>query len=313
VRFGIQIEPQFGFTYEDIRDIARDAESRGFAGLWVSDHLFLDQNAGGTNCLEAWTLLAALSRETRTLRLGTMVTAVSYRNPALLAKIAADVDVLSAGRLEFGVGAGWKEQEYRAYGYEFPPPNVRIGQLVDAIEICLRMWRDERPTYRGKYHSVEGALCMPKPIQKPKLPVWIGGSKPRMLTIMARYGDGANINGGPTLEVYAAAMKKLDEACRAVGRDPKQIARSHFASCVVAETRRELDAVLDDVAAKVDTTRDEWRRARPSAIVGTPDEVVERLGGFAKVGCSYFIPVFPYQRERQMLRVLAERVMPQLA
>src|SRR5213594_464289 len=140
VRFGIQIEPQFGFTYEDIRDIARDAESRGFAGLWVSDHLFLDQNAAGTNCLEAWTLLAALSRETRTLRLGTMVTAVSYRNPALLAKIAADVDVLSAGRLEFGVGAGWKEQEYRAYGYEFPPPNVRIGQLVDAIEICLRMW-----------------------------------------------------------------------------------------------------------------------------------------------------------------------------
>ena len=313
VRFGIQIEPQFGFTYEDVRDIARDAESRGFTGLWVSDHLFLDPNATGTNCLEAWTLLAALARETRTLRLGTMVTAVSYRNPALLAKIAAGIDAMSGGRLEFGIGAGWKQVEYRAYGYEFPPPKVRIDQMVDAIEICLRMWRDERPTYRGKYHSVEGAFCMPKPIQKPKLPVWIGGSKPRMLTIMARYADGVNINGGPSLEVYTAAMKTLDEACRAAGRDPGQIGRSHFASCVVAETRRELDAVLDEVAGRATMTRDEWRRAHTAAIVGTPDEVVERLRGFAKVGCSYFLPVFPYQKERQMLRVVAEHVMPQLA
>jgi F420-dependent oxidoreductase-like protein len=313
MRFGIQIEPQYGFTYEDVRDIARDAEARGFTGLWVSDHLFLDENAAATNCLEAWTLLAALARETRTLRLGTMVTAVSYRNPALLAKLAAGVDVMSGGRLEFGIGAGWKELEYRAYGYEFPPPSVRIDQLVDALEICLRMWREERATYRGKYHSVQEAFCMPKPVQRPKLPVWIGGSKPRMLALMARYADGVNIGGFPTLEVYAAAMRALDDACRSVGRDPRAITRSHFTPCVIAETRRDLDATLDELAAKAKTSRDEWRRARPSAIVGTPEEVVERLRAFAGLGCSYYLPVFPYTHETRMLRLLSKHVMPALA
>src|SRR5207249_11095979 len=131
VDLGIQIEPQFGFKFEDILAIALDGERAGFARLWVSDHLFLDENALSTDCLEAWTVLAALAVRTERIRLGPMVTSQSYRNPALLAKIAADVDVMSRGRLDFGLGAGWKEVEYRAYGYEFPDAPTRVTQMVE--------------------------------------------------------------------------------------------------------------------------------------------------------------------------------------
>ena len=316
MQFGIQIEPAFGFSFDDVMEIARDAESRGFTGLWVSDHFFLRNDATTTNCLEAWTLLAGLAQHTTTLRLGPMVTAVSYRNPALLAKIAAGVDVMSGGRLEFGIGAGWKEPEYRAYGYEFPPPEVRLDQMVDAIEICRRMWTEERATYAGKYFRIENAPCAPKPLQRPRPRVWIGGNRPRMRRVMARYADAVNI-GGPgfdgTLESYGAAMKDLDEACRVSGRDPRQILRSHFVSCIVAETRRDLDAVIDELAADEKTTADRWRSAHPSAIAGTPDDVIARLRAFEKVGCGYFLAVFPYRREREMLGVLAEHVIPALA
>jgi F420-dependent oxidoreductase-like protein len=313
MQFGIQIEPQFGFTFDDVREIALEAEARGFTGLWCSDHLFLNRDAVDTNCLEIWTLLAALAQHTTRLRLGSMVTAVSYRNPALLAKIAAGVDVMSGGRLEFGIGAGWKELEYRAYGYEFPAPAVRIGQVAEAIEICRRLWTERRASYAGRYFRVEDALCAPKPAQRPHPRVWIGGSRPRMLRLMARYADAVNIGGFPSLETYAAAMKDLDAACRAIGRDPAEIARSHFVLCVVAETRRDLDATIDELAADAKMTTAEWRASRSSTILGTPDEVVERLRSFERLGCRYFLPVFPYRRELEMVRVLAEHVMPALA
>lgn len=312
MQFGIQIEPQFGFSFDEVRDIARDAESSGFTGLWVSDHLFLNNAAVDTNCLEAWTLLAALAQHTSTLRLGTMVSCVSYRNPALLAKIAAGFDVMSGGRLEFGIGAGWKELEYRAYGYAFPPAGTRIEQLVEAIEICTRLWTEERATYRGTHYRVEDAPSAPKPVQRPRPPIWIGGSKPRMLRIMAKYADAVNIGGFPGLDEYTAAMRGLDEACRAIGRDPRAIRRSHFVMTILGETRREVETVLDELAGRANTTREDWRRARPALLIGTPEEVVERLRGFAQAGCSYFLPMFPFGHERAMLGVLARAVVPAL-
>jgi F420-dependent oxidoreductase-like protein len=311
MEFGIQIEPQFGYSFDDIRDIAREAEANAFVALWCSDHLFLNLQSEDRDCLETWTLLAALSQQTTTLRLGTMVTAQSYRNPALLAKIAAGVDVMSGGRLEFGIGAGWKEMEYKAYGYEFPPANVRVDQLVETIEICRRMWTEKRPTFHGKHYRIDGALSMPKPAQRPHPRVWIGGSRPRVLRIMAKYADAVNIGGFPTLENYREAMAALDEACRALGRDPRQITRSHFVPCAVAETRRDLDRVLDEVSADPKTPG-QWRPASPGAIVGTPDEVIERLRALAKAGCSYFLPLFPYRREREMARIFGKSVIPAL-
>src|SRR4051812_19078075 len=151
---GVQIEPQFGFSYEAIRDVARAAHQAGFTRLWVSDHLLLSKDAVATDCLEAWTVLAGLARDTEGIRIGPMVSAQSYRNPALLAKIAAGVDQMSGGRLEFGVGAGWKDVEYQAYGYDFPEAGTRVTQLVETLEICTRLWTQERATYKGRSYSV---------------------------------------------------------------------------------------------------------------------------------------------------------------
>src|SRR2546428_2248703 len=190
---GVQIEPQLGFKFDDVLAIALDAERAGFTRLWVSDHLFLDPNAANTDCLEAWTLLAALAVRTERIRIGPMVTSQSYRNPALLAKIAAGVDHMSRGRVEFGVGAGWKEVEYKAYGYDFPEAGTRVTQMVETLEICTRLWTQERATYKGKHYRIDQAVCSPKPLQKP-FPIWIGGTKPRVMRVAAKYAPWFNMS-----------------------------------------------------------------------------------------------------------------------
>src|SRR5438445_2725003 len=158
---GVQIEPQFGFTFEEILAIANEARAAGFTRLWVSDHLFNDADAVATDCLEAWSLLAALAVKTEGIRIGAMVTCQSYRNPALLAKIAADVDVISGGRLEFGVGAGWKDFEYRAYGYPFPDGPTRVTQLIETLVICTRMWLEKGWDFHGDAYSIRHAPMSP--------------------------------------------------------------------------------------------------------------------------------------------------------
>src|SRR2546421_2697444 len=252
---GVQIEPQFGFKFEDVLAIALDGERAGFTHLWVSDHLFLDANATRTDCLEAWTLLAALAVRTERIRIGPMVTSQSYRNPALLAKIAAGVDVMSKGRLDFGLGAGWKEIEYRAYGDEFPDAPTRVTQLIETLEICTRMWREDRATYHGKHYRIDEALCSPQPVQR-QLPIWIGGSKPRVMRAAAKYGDAFNITVSASAPTdLPDRLRALDEACRAVNRDPKTLLRSAFLIACVATTQERSDALLDQLAARAKTDR----------------------------------------------------------
>jgi probable F420-dependent oxidoreductase len=312
MKFGIQIEPQFGFSWDLIKALARDAEDLGADGLWVSDHLFLNSDSARTDCLEAWTVLAALSQVTSRIRLGTLVSCQSYRNPALLAKMAAGVDVMSNGRLEFGVGAGWKELEYRAYGYDFPAPGVRVEQLVDTILICKRMWTEDKATYQGRHYRIKDAQCSPKPVQKP-LPMWIAGSKPRLMRVVARHADAVNVGGFVTADGYAAAMKELEEACRLVKRDPASIVRSHFGPVLVAETAARVDEIVRDLAARAKMTPEEWRARRRGHPVGTPDEVAQALRAYAKAGVTYVIPVFPYGYDRECFSVFGRLVIPQLA
>lgn len=312
VRFGVQIETQFGFSFDDVRAIARDAEENGFETLWVCDHFFLNTTSTTTNCLEAWTLLAALAQTTSRLRLGTLVSCQSYRNPALLAKTAASVDHMSGGRLEFGIGAGWKEIEYRAYGYDFPAPGIRVDQLVDTIEICKRMWTEEKATYRGKHYRIEDAQCAPKPTQKP-LPMWVAGEKPRLMRIVARYADAVNVGGFPSPERYAESMRSLEAACRKIGRDPRSIVRSHFTFALVAETQARVDELVAEHAARAKLSADEWLGRRAHVPIGTPERVVERLRAYEALGVSYVIPVFPYGHERESIRIFGERVIPALA
>ncbi|MEP6693594.1 MAG: TIGR03560 family F420-dependent LLM class oxidoreductase [Chloroflexota bacterium] len=304
---GVQVEPQFGFSYADVVGIASEAETAGFRTLWVSDHLFLGADAVATDCLEAWTLLAALAVDTKTIRIGPMVTSQSYRNPALLAKIAAGVDQMSGGRLEFGVGAGWKDIEYKAYGYEFPDAPTRVTQLVETLEICTRLWREPRATYHGKHYRIEDAVCAPKPLQTP-LPIWIGGTKPRVMRIAAKYAHAFNMsNPGQAPEPRIEELnKELPVACKAVGRDPATLKRSLFVQVLVAPTRREVDDIAGEVAARTKTTGAEWLKARPAMIVGTPDQVGTRLRAIAAGGIDHANIMFPYKFEVAGVRALRE-------
>lgn len=304
---GVQLEPQFGFSYDAIRDIARAAHAAGFTRVWVSDHLLLTKDAVATDCLEAWTVLAGLARDTEGIRIGPMVTSQSYRNPALLAKIAASVDHLSGGRLEFGVGAGWKEVEYREYGYDFPDAPTRVTQLVETLEICTRLWRDERATYRGKHYRIEEAVCSPKPMQTP-LPIWIGGSKPRVMRIAAKYAQWFNMTILPgTLEDRIRALDDgLRDACASVSRDPATLRRSIFVQAFLGATRSEVDELVAEMAKRMNTTPDEWRAARPGAIIGTPDEAGERFRAIARAGIHHANVMLPYGRELDGVRMLSE-------
>jgi len=304
---GVQIEPQFGFSYSDIVAIAREAETAGFRALWVSDHLFLGPDAIGTDCLEAWTLLAALAVDTKKIRIGPMVSSQSYRNPALLAKIAADVDQMSGGRLEFGVGAGWKDVEYKAYGYEFPDAPTRVTQLIETIEICTRLWTEPKATYRGKHYRIEDAVCSPKPVQKP-LPIWIGGTKPRVMRIAAKYANWFNFsNPSQSPEERVAELNAaLPAACKAVGRDPATLKRSLFIQVLVAPSRRETLEIARELGSRAKTSGAEWLKARPAMIAGTPDEVGTRLRALAAAGIDHANVMFPYKFELAGVRALRD-------
>ncbi|HUQ17288.1 MAG TPA: LLM class flavin-dependent oxidoreductase [Candidatus Saccharimonadales bacterium] len=311
---GIQIEPQFGYRYDDVVAIARSCETNGLSRVWLSDHLFLDPDSVATDCLEAWTLLAALARDTSRIRLGLMVGCQSYRNPALLAKIAAGVDRMSGGRLEFGVGAGWKELEYRAYGYEFPEPKIRVDELVDTLEICTRLWTQDKATYAGKRYRITDAPCAPKPVQAP-LPIWIGGTKPRIMRTAARYATWFNFNlagGRMTPEAIGEQMRALDDACVAVKRDPRSLKRSAFIGIFVAEDQNGVEALVTEAAAKAKLTPAEWRAARPGAVVGTPGAVAKRLGEYAAAGIEHCNALFPYGRELAMVELIGREVLPAL-
>lgn len=285
VHLGVIVSPAAGWKYLELRDLARECERSGFESFWVSDHFFGGEGFPDRDCLEAWTLLAALARDTTTIRLGCLVTAAQYRNPALLAKTVAGVDRMSDGRVEFGIGAGWKENEYRAYGYDFPAPGTRVEQMIDAIEICRRLWTEERATYRGTHYRVEEAVCSPKPVQRPYPPLWIGGNKPRVLRVAARLADGFDIgrrgaDGAPLSgDEMRAAVAEVDAASRAAKRE-RPLLRSHW-------TPAELDD--DDASARA---------------------LHDRIASYRVAGLDRLILSFPKDRAAEMVRRAGARLLP---
>ncbi len=310
--FGLQIEPQYGFSYEGIRGIAVEAERLGFESLWVSDHFFMTDESVETPCLECWTTLAALAKDTRRLRLGPMVSSQSYRNPALMAKIAASLDNISGGRVNFGVGAGWKEVEYRAYGYPFPSPDTRIRQLNDSLEIAKRMWTEERATYEGKYYSVRDALCSPKPVQKPHPPIWIGGTGSFTLKIAARHADAVNFAWTIPVPKFREKLEEFRGYCEARGRDYEGIRKSAGLMITMAEDEDALAAKLREREARSDTPYMRYLAKQPANLVGTTDQVAARIREYMGLGVDHFILRFHFGEEIEGLRLFTEKVRPLL-
>ena len=311
VEIGIQIEPQFGFSYEDIRDLGKLAEQVGFNSLWCSDHLFLDANSEDKNCLDPWTVLAGLAVETTTLRLGTLVTCVSFRTPQMLARIAAAVDSMSGGRVDFGIGAGWKQLEYEAYGIPFPSARERVDRFEEALEIVTRMWIEARPSFQGSYYQIENAFMSPKPAQTPHPPIWVGGAQPRVLGLASRFAQGLNVGGFPPVERYSEVLDSLKVACQKTGRDYDSIKKSHFTGVAIASNEAGVNALASDIARDRGVSVDELRSSY-RGVIGTPDQVAEYLTPFVDMGAEQFMLVFPYQREAESVQLVADQVLPRL-
>ena len=192
MNFGVQIENHAGYDFQSILDAAQEAERLGFKGLFICDHLIgRTEEFARQPCLDPWVTLAALASQTRSIGLGTLVTAVGFRNPSVLAKMAATLDVISNGRLNLSLGAGWYAPEYKSYGIPFPPLPQRVQQLREAIQIVRLMWTQDKPSYKGRAFEIDGAWCYPKPLQKPSPKIWFGGTgEKRVLRVVAELADG---------------------------------------------------------------------------------------------------------------------------
>jgi F420-dependent oxidoreductase-like protein len=231
-RLGLQI-PSFTFPgvavadlFETIAGIATTAEEHGFDSVWVMDHLYQIEMVGPKEdpMLEAYTLLAGIAARTRTARVGTMVTGVTYRNPALLAKIVTTLDVVSSGRAILGIGAAWNDDEHAGYGYDFPPAGERLDRLEEALQICRAMFTEPAPSFEGRHYRISSVLNNPKPVRG-RIPVLIGGGgEKRTLRLVALYGDACNLFGDP--DAVRHKLDVLERHCADVGRDPAEITKT---------------------------------------------------------------------------------------
>jgi probable F420-dependent oxidoreductase len=297
IEYGVQIEPQFGYTWEMIRETAHAAEAAGFESLWASDHFLIRPGAVDVNCLEAWTVLTAVACETKRLRVGAMVASQSYRNPVLHAKIAASLDHMSGGRVYFGIGAGWKAVEYKAYGMPFPRPGKRVRQLEEAIIIAKKLWAEPKADYQGRYYNVNDCVSMPKPVQDP-LPVLVGGMGTRLLKVSARHANTVNFAWNTPLDTYKERLGVLAKHCDEVGRDYDSIRKS-------AGLNLALEGVESGTVAPYMkyTGERKWEYK-------TPEEAAEFIRGYADLGVDHFVIVFPYASEPESVGFFMEHVSP---
>lgn len=295
--------------YEVIRRIALEAERLGFQSFWLNDH-FSSYPLSGVPFLECWVTLSALASETSSIRLGTLCTCNSHRNPSVLAKMASTFDVISGGRLDLGIGAGWYEAEYVAYGIPYYTTPVRISQLHEAVQIIKKMWTDEKTFFRGKYYTMEGAYCSPKPIQKPHPPIWICGKGEKLLLrVVAELGDGYNFISCAPKE-HANKLEVLKRYCLNLGRDIRSIKKSCTPAVFIAEDEAE-------VKKKIEAYRleEQWRHLPLDELIerslaGTPDQCIKRIQELETLGVTHFILNFPDAHNLKSISLFAEKVIP---
>ncbi len=290
--------------------IARRIEHLGYDTAWVYDHLHTVPHATQEPTYECWTLMAALAATTERIRLGQMCTCNSYRNPAYMAKVASSVDVISGGRLEFAIGAGWYEEEYLAYGYEYPSDGIRLAQLDEAVQIILKMWTEEKATFKGKHYSVDGAINQPKSLQTPHPPLWIaGGGEKKTLRMVAQYANYSNYAG--TLKEFVAKSRILDEHCAAIGRDPAEVGRTSHVFITVGADSSDLAKKSERIAKQIGRSTEKFL-ASAQTIAGTAAEVTEKLGAFKDAGCVHITGYFGDAVWGDSLELFARDVMPAL-
>src|SRR5579859_241902 len=264
-------------AYETLTRVAQTADESVYDSVWLPDH-FHTVPPSQAMVFECWTTAAAVARDTKRVRIGLMVTGNSYRNPALQAKMASTLDVLSHGRLTFGIGAGYYEHEYQAYGYQYPEANVRLRQLREAIQVILAMWTQEEATFEGNYYQVHGAINQPKGVQQPHIPLLIAGDGEQVtLKLVAQYADACNVTGDlATLERKFSVLK---EHCRTVGRDYNTVHRTTLTLCVIADTDEQARALVP-AGAKVGFPGD----ILSYGLIGSPETIRRRIAAYEAAG-----------------------------
>ena len=284
-------------------DIAVAADRLGYDSVWVYDHFHNVPLPANETMFECWTTLAAISQRTTNVRLGQMVSCAGYRNPALVAKITSSLDVISGGRLDWGIGAGWYDGEYKAYGYDYPSNADRIRMLRETVEIVKAMWSEPSATYSGRHFSVDGAQCDPKPLQTPHPPIWIGGGGEQLtLRVVARHATHSNFGGNPA--EWAHKVEVLKGHCEAVGRDPEEITMTWSPELFVRETEAEIGTESRSFWGE---PFDSWKAGN---LVGTPEQICEKLEVYRKMGLGGVVPWIADLPGTETLELFANQVIP---
>ena len=314
----LMIEGQEGVTWNQWVDLARACEEHGLQGLFRSDHYLSFDQPGERGALDAWTTLAALASVTERIRLGTMVSPVTFRHPAVLARSVVTVDHASGGRVELGLGAGWFDREHTSFGIPFPPDAERMDILTEQVEIVHRFWdRDEdEVTFHGSYYRLEGGRALPRPVQEPHPPLILGGGAgPRAAALAARWADEYDV-------VYRSpdqtreARNRLSRSCEAIGRDPGTLRLSLMTGVVVGADRRELEqraSALMGRGGKQGDVGESIERWRSDRLVGSVDEVLARLAQYAEAGVERVLLQHLVHEDLETVELIGKEVVPTAA
>lgn len=331
IKFGVrlwnQVFPETGQHLPDLKvykDVTRECEKLGFHSVWMMDHLMLSRKlvehsvSSGLydhlhlpkSVMECLVTVTALASITKKIRVGSLVLSVPFRNPSLLAKTLATIDLISNGRLEVGMGAGGDDAEGKAYGIEFLDLTSRIAQVKEAIEVMKSLWQTKKASYQGKYWVLKEAECEPKPIQKPHPPITIAGGSPSIIRVMAEHADRCNF---PTvwsmkLQSYQSRLDLLREYCDEVGRDFDDIEKSANFPVLLGRDKKDLTKQI----SRWKPVNVSMKAYKQACLVGTAEDISNRLSEFANLGVSFFMLKFQDSPDMKSLRLFAEEVMPTL-
>ncbi len=303
--FGVTL-PQIKRTWEETRATAVEVDRLGFHSVWLNDHLY-GIPMPNMPIFEAWTTLAAVAAVTSKVELGTLVTPVGFRNPALLAKMVATLDNISNGRVIVGLGSGWFEMEFLGYGYDFPPLRDRLSQLEEAAVLLKVIWTEPQATYRGSHFSVDSVFCEPKPKRQPHPPILIGGGGEKVLLRIAAEHAAIWNNLALNQNDLETKIARLHEHCEAVDRDPATITISQQCMVVIGSDEADAQAKLEKAQA---IYGGHMGAAGPLTIAGSPQQCIEKIQAHMALGCTMFIMEFFGRDPRQPAQLFAEKVMP---
>ena len=290
--------------WDTIIEASARIEKLNYASVWVYDHFHTVPSPTQDPTFECWSLMAALSQVTENVRIGQMCTCNSYRNPAYLTKVASTIDSMSGGRLEFAIGAGWYDQEYKAYGYDYPSAGVRLKMLEEALQIYIAMTTQDKASFEGDYYKIKDAINQPKPLKKPSPPLWVcGGGEKVTLKLLAKYGDYGNWD--VDVEGFVHKSKILKTHCEEQNRNYSDIKKTLHTNVIIGNNEKDLDAKINKI---VDVTGIPKEMYIDRPLVGVKEKVFDTIDEFSSVECEYLIAYIPDIVWGDTLEILSEKL-----